>query len=213
MAIDADGVEARHVGLHHDVAQLHVGALGHEPGAATQVTRQRVIVQRALDVRDLRQHLEDGQVVLVVVEVDLHGLLVDAVEQRRDGDGVVRFVVLQLEADAVGAAADGVEGDLVGLMHVTHGDVLTDKPFIAFGLVATDIGELVWVLTRPGDVGQVLGTVVRPHVEAFGRTPDQLFVVICPFEVLFDDGFPFFSRHGWKLLKESFFLFHVVVFN
>ena len=51
--------------------------------------------------------------VLVVVEVDLHGLLVDAVEQRRDGDGVVRLVVLQLEADAVGTAADGVEGDLV----------------------------------------------------------------------------------------------------
>ncbi len=202
-----------HVGLHHDVTQLHVGALGHEPGAATQVTRQRVIVERTLDVRDLRQHLEDGQVVLVVVEVDLHSLLVDAVEQRRDGDGVVRLVVLQLESDAVGAAADGVEGDLVGLMHVLHGDVLTDEPFVAFGLVATDVGELIGVLTRPGNVGQVLGTIVGLHVEAFGRTPNQLFVVICPFEVLLDDGFPFFSRHGWKFFKESLFFFHVDVFN
>ena len=98
-------------------------------------------------------------------------------------------------------------------MHILHGDVLTDQPCVAFGLVATDIGELVGVLTRPRDVGQVLGTVVRPHVEAFGRTPNQFLVVICPFEVLFDDGFPFFGRHGWKFFKESLFFFHVDVFN
>ena len=213
VSVDADSVEARHLGLHHDVAQLHVGALVDEPHAATQVTRQRVVVQRAFDTRHLRQHLKDWQMILVVVEVDLHRVLVDAVEQRRDGDGVVRLVVLQLEADAVGTAADGVEGDLVGLVHVLDGDVLTDEPCVAFGFVATDVGELVGVLARPRDVGQVLGAVVGPHVEAFGRAPYQLFVVICPFEVLLDDGFPFFGRHGWELLKESLFFFHVVVFN
>ena len=93
-------------------------------------------------------------------------------------------------------------------MHILHGDVLTDKPSVAFGFIAADVRELVGSHTRPRNVCQVLGTVIRLHIETFGRAPNQFFVVICPFKVFLDHRFPFLGAHGRKFLEESLFFFH-----
>ena len=211
MAVDADGLEVRNLSFHHDVGQLHIGVFSHIPHATAQVTGQGIIVERTLNTWDLGHHLQQRQMIFVVVKVDLHGFLVDTVQKGGNLDGSVSLVVLQLETDAVGTTAEGVEGNLVGFVDIFHGDVLPDEPFIAFGFVTTDVRELGRMLSCPRDVSQVLGTVVRSHLEAFCSAPDQLFVVIRSFEVLLDDGFPFLGAHRWKFFKEFFVVFHILV--
>ena len=147
--------------------------------------------------------------VLVVVEVDFHGFLVDAVEQGGDLDGGVGLVVLQLEANAVGTTAQGVQSHFVGFGDIFHGDVLTNEPFVAFGFVAADVGEFIGILAGPWDVGKVFGAVVRSHLEAFGGAPNQFLVVVGTFKVFLDDSFPFLGAHRWKFLKDFFKIFHI----
>ena len=45
MAVDANRLEVRHIGFDDDIAQFHVGTLVDVPYAATQITRQWVVVQ------------------------------------------------------------------------------------------------------------------------------------------------------------------------
>ena len=104
----------------------------------------------------------------------------------------------------------GVEGEGVGLGGVFFGDVLTDVPDVAVGLLSAGEGELVGVGVKVLDVFEVFGTIVGLHLETFDGFPYQFLLVVGTFEVLVDDFFPFFGRNRWEF-GEQFVVFHYFV--
>ncbi len=70
VSVDAYGLHSRNLGLCEYGCEFHIGVLGNEPSTATDVTCQRVVVQRAIDARNLRHHLKKRKMILVVVKID-----------------------------------------------------------------------------------------------------------------------------------------------
>ena len=114
------------------------------------------------------------------------------------------------ESYSRGTAFDGVEGEGVGLGRVLLGDVLTDVPHVAVGLLAARIRSLAWVGVQILNAFQILCSVVGLHFETFNGSPHQLLLIIRTFEVLVNHFFPFFGRN-WREFAEQFVVFHCVI--
>ena len=130
--------QLRHVGQHHcRVLALHQHTLdGVEAQAAYNLL---LVVAHLVDVG----HQQVGQLHSVAQAgaiAHLHAVQTDVLEQRFDKLGA-QLSMTQLEADAVDALHQDVEGLLVSLRRVCHYDVLTNIPLVVVFLVATHEGE------------------------------------------------------------------------
>ena len=101
------------------------------------------------------------------------------------------FHLAGAEADAVGTAVEGVDGEGVGFGQGVGGDVLTDVPDIVVSMFAAGEGCLAGVAVEILDVFQVFGTIIGLHLKTFDGLPDKFFLVVGTFEVFVDDFFPF----------------------
>ncbi len=161
---------------------------------------QRLEVVAAFFVVVGQQTNEVGRATNANREVQLDAVGSNAFKQR--GDVVGReLLFVEFETERIDAFVQHIECFCVGSFGIVCIDVLPNIPNIV-DLCATHIR----IFSRCG-IGrfqpfQVLGTIERLHIEAFGRAPNQFLVEIGSFQIDCDFVQPFLRRNGWKISQK-----------
>ena len=71
---------------------------------------------------------------------------------------------------------------------------------------AAHVGEFPALAAQEGYVLEILGAVIRAHVEALGRSPYEFALVVGSFQVCCDRCLPLLGGDGRKQAKQLFFL-------
>ena len=145
-------------------------------------------------------------VALTGLEVELHAVAVDALEQLCDVVGA-ELVAGNLEAQRVHTALHDVERLGVGLLRTVAHDVLTHKPAVVGLLVTAHVGELARQGVHGGQLVHILLAIERLHGESFVGSPHHLFLIIRTLEVHLNLVAPFLTRGGCEVRKEFLFTF------
>ena len=135
----------------------------------------------------------------------LHNVETDVLEQRLDELGT-HHATAKTEADRVDTLVQDVQGFLVGLNRIVHGNVLTNIPLVVVFLVAAHERELSGESFGGLQVLQVLATVERLHVKTFIGSPHEPLLEVGSFQVYLNLVQPLLSGGRGKLGEEFLFV-------